>query len=60
MEEVDSYTGNVAVGYALLNIPDGQKKMWEEFWTKELLDRRPYFEGIELGRGVDWIRGEWL
>ena len=59
-EEMDPYTGNVAVGYARLNVPDGQKKMWEGAWTKEFLDHRPYIDGIELGQGVDWIRGEWL
>ncbi|KAJ7605056.1 hypothetical protein DFH06DRAFT_1275649 [Mycena polygramma] len=32
---MDPYTGNAAIGYARLNVYDGQKKMWEAPWTRE-------------------------
>ncbi|KAJ4291739.1 hypothetical protein N0V90_009634 [Kalmusia sp. IMI 367209] len=55
----DAYTGNAAIGYARLNIKDGQKKMWEAPWTKENVESRPWIGGFGLGNGVDCLRGIW-
>lgn len=55
----DPFTGNAAIGYARLNVPDGQRKMWEEPWGKERFEREPWVEGVGLGSGVDFLRGAW-
>lgn len=57
---VDSYTGNAAIGYARLNVKNGQKKMWDHPWTKSELDGRPWIDGLSLGQGVDCLRGIWV
>lgn len=56
---MDPYSGNAAIGYARLNVLNGQKKMWENPWTKEILANRPYIAGIQLSAGVNCLRGEW-
>ena len=56
---VDPYTGNAAIGYARLNVKDGQKKMWDRPWTREDLENRPWIDGVGLERGVDCSRGKW-
>ncbi|KAK3627285.1 hypothetical protein LTR56_019291 [Elasticomyces elasticus] len=56
---MDPFTGNAAIAYARLNVEDGQKLMWEKPWTNEVLSKRPYVDGVELGQGVDFLRGEW-
>ncbi|KAK5722848.1 hypothetical protein LTR17_014234 [Elasticomyces elasticus] len=56
---MDPFTGNAAIAYARLNVEDGQKKMWEQPWTNEVLSKRPYVDGVELGQGVDILRGDW-
>ncbi|KAJ5698280.1 hypothetical protein N7462_000285 [Penicillium macrosclerotiorum] len=56
---VDPFTGNSAIGYARLNLEDGQKKMWEKPWTRELLAARPWVDGLDYCQGVDCLRGWW-
>ncbi|KAJ6520488.1 hypothetical protein C8R45DRAFT_62081 [Mycena sanguinolenta] len=56
---MDAYTGNAAIGYARLNVRDGQKKMWEAPWSHEHLARSPYVDGVTLDSGVDFLRGMW-
>lgn len=57
---MDPYTGNTSIGYARLNVPDGQKKMFERPWTSETLARNPYVDNVDLSQGVDFVRGEWV
>lgn len=56
---VDPFTGNAGIGYARLNVRDGQRKMYENPWTATMLARTPYIEGVNLGSGVDYLRGVW-
>lgn len=56
---MDPFSGNAAIGYARLNIPNGQKLIWEKPWTKQSLAERPYVAGLHLAQGVDCLRGEW-
>ena len=56
---VEPYTGNAAIGYARLNVKDGQKKMWDRPWTKEEVESRPWVDGVELEQDVDCLRGTW-
>ena len=56
---MDVYTGNAAIAYGRLNVRDGQKKMWEEPWTRGGHHAtHPYVEGVDLSSGVDFLRGE--
>ena len=57
---MDPYTGNTAIAYARLNVPDGQKKMFESPWTRETLAGRPYFGDVDLSLGVDFLRAAWM
>jgi Linalool dehydratase/isomerase len=54
---MDPYTGNAAVGYARLNVKDGQRKMWLNPWKKG--ENRVCFEGLDLSEGVDVLRASW-
>ncbi|WPG98723.1 Hypothetical protein R9X50_00151700 [Acrodontium crateriforme] len=54
---MDPFTGNAAIGYARLNVKDGQKTMWERPWRAETVKKRPYVDGITLADGVDFLRG---
>lgn len=56
---VDPVTGNSCIGYARLNVPDGQKIMWETAWTPEQVQRSPAVEGVGFGSGVDFLRCKW-
>lgn len=56
---MDPFTGNAAIGYARLNVEDGQKKMWEQPWTKEYLATQPWVDGLDFNQGVDCLRGLW-
>jgi hypothetical protein len=56
---MDPFSGNAAIGYARLNVPDGQKKMWEQPWASEHLAKRPWIDGIDLAQNVDCLRGVW-
>ncbi|KUL84833.1 hypothetical protein ZTR_07300 [Talaromyces verruculosus] len=57
--EVEPFTGNSAIGYARLNVPNGQHEMWDKPWTAEKVSRVPHIQGIDLGNGVDFLRGCW-
>ncbi|GIZ48704.1 hypothetical protein CKM354_001175400 [Cercospora kikuchii] len=53
---MDPFTGNAAIGYARLNVPNGQKIMWDEPWTTQKLQQRPWIDGLHFGQGVDFVR----
>ncbi|KAK1623689.1 hypothetical protein BDP81DRAFT_331377 [Colletotrichum phormii] len=53
---MDPFTGNAALGYARLNVKDGQKIMWEKPWTRETLASKPWVDGISLEQNVDCLR----
>lgn len=56
---MDPFSENAAIGYARLNVEDGQKKMWERPWTKEYLQTQPWVDGLHFNQGVDCLRGVW-
>ncbi|KAF4536480.1 uncharacterized protein LTHEOB_2241 [Lasiodiplodia theobromae] len=56
---VDPFTGNAAIAYASLNVPDGQREMWQKPWAKEHFSQYPFVDGIGLDSGVDFLRGAW-
>ncbi|KAI9729547.1 MAG: hypothetical protein M1834_006743 [Cirrosporium novae-zelandiae] len=57
---MDPFSGNAGIGYARLNVKDGQKVMWEHPRTREELAGEPWIDGSEgLGSGVDFLRGVW-
>ncbi|PPJ50533.1 hypothetical protein CBER1_05520 [Cercospora berteroae] len=53
---MDPFTGNAVIGYARLNVPNGQKIMWDEPWTTQTLQQRPWIDGLHFGQGVDFVR----
>ena len=59
MIHMEPHSGNSGVGYARLNVVDGQKKMWEQPWTSSSLAERPWVDGVALGDEVDFLRGIW-
>jgi hypothetical protein len=56
---VDPYTGNAAIGYARLNVQNGQKTMWDHPWTKEDVETRPWIGEAGFEQNVDCLRGKW-
>ena len=56
---VEPLTGNAAIAYARLNVRHGQKKMWDEPWTKKQVESRPWIDGVHLEQGTDCLRGSW-
>ena len=56
----DPFTGNGGIGYARLNVPGGQRKMWEKPWTPADVAEAPFVDGVDLSSGVDFSRGIWL
>lgn len=57
---MDPYTGNAAIGYARLNIEDGQKKMWDKPWIGEFVRRKPFVDTVAFEEGgVDFLRAGW-
>lgn len=56
---VEPHSGNSAIGYARLNVENGQKIMWEKPWTSQALRSRPRVEGCSLADEVDFLRGWW-
>jgi hypothetical protein len=56
---MDPFSGNAGIPYSRLNIKDGQKIMWEEPWGSDTLAKRPWVDGVDLGSGVDLLRGVW-
>jgi hypothetical protein len=57
---MDPFSGNSAIGYARLNVENGQKNMWDFPWTREDLASRPWVDGIDFSQGVDCLRGTWV
>ncbi|KAJ4360046.1 uncharacterized protein N0V89_000605 [Didymosphaeria variabile] len=55
----EAYTGNAGIGYARLNVKEGQRKMWEKPWSKADVERRPWVDGVALESGIDCLRGVW-
>ncbi|PWN86758.1 hypothetical protein FA10DRAFT_256634 [Acaromyces ingoldii] len=53
---VEPHSGNSGIGYARLNVVDGQKKIWEKPWTKDLLSSRPYIDGDGFEDDLDFTR----
>lgn len=45
---MEPYSGNATIGYARLNIKDGQRKMYEHPWRREEVKSRPCVEGWGL------------
>ena len=56
---VDPNTGNGCIAYARLNVKNGLKKMWDEPWTRQTVERRPYIDNVTLDQGCDCLRGRW-
>lgn len=56
---MERHSGNSGIAYARLNVEDGQKKMWEKPWTREILQSRPFVDGVTYADGVDFLRGVW-
>ena len=56
---MEAHSGNSGIAYARLNVPDGQKIIWEKPWTRETLQDRPWVDGMGYADGVDFLRGEW-
>lgn len=57
--KVNPVMGNSAITYTRLNVRHGQKKMWDESWTKKQLKSLSYLNDIELNQGVDCLQGCW-
>ncbi|KAL7924357.1 hypothetical protein ACQKWADRAFT_319456 [Trichoderma austrokoningii] len=56
---MDPFSGNAAIGYARLNVADGQKTMWDNPRTRGHAVTQPWIDGIELDQGIDCLRGVW-
>ncbi|KAH8678507.1 hypothetical protein BX600DRAFT_376861 [Xylariales sp. PMI_506] len=56
---VSPFCGNAAIAYGRLNVPDGQKAMWEKPWTSDVLSIRPYIDNVDLSDDVDFLRAVW-
>ena len=56
---MDPFSGNTAIGYARLNVENGQKKIMECPWSRDTLAGRPFVDGLDLSLGVDCLRGVW-
>ncbi|KAH6707917.1 hypothetical protein BKA61DRAFT_697743 [Leptodontidium sp. MPI-SDFR-AT-0119] len=56
---MEPFSGNAGIAYSRLNVPNGQKLIWEQPWTKEVLETRPWIDGVTLNDGVDFLRGIW-
>lgn len=56
---VGTFAGNACASYARLNVPNGQKIMWDKPWTKDVLASRPWIDGVTLEEGVDCLRATW-
>jgi hypothetical protein len=59
MIHIEPHSGNSGIGYSRLNVTDGQRKMWEQPWTRETLASQPWVDGLSLADGVDVLRGVW-
>lgn len=59
MVHMEPHSGNAGIGYARLNVEDGQKIMWEKPWTRQILASRPFVDKVSFADGVDFLRGVW-
>lgn len=59
LTHVEPHSGNSGIAYSRLNVKDGQKTMWNEPWTSEMLSKRPWIDGIGFADGVDFLRAFW-
>lgn len=59
LTHVEPHSGNSGIGYARLNVKNGQKIMWEKPWTRETLSSRPWVDGAGYADDVDFLRGVW-
>ena len=57
---VDPFTGNAGIGYARLNVADGQKKMWDGAWTSEKVRSGVAVENVSFADDVDFLRCQWV
>ncbi|CAG9978193.1 unnamed protein product [Clonostachys byssicola] len=57
--DMDRFTGNAAIAYARLNVPQGQRKMYENPWGNEHFANYPFIDNVDLSSGVDFLRGNW-
>ena len=57
---MDPATGNGAIGFSRLNVPDGQKLMWENAWTPEKVQSTPAVENVSFSDDVDFLRCQWV
>ncbi|KAJ4245242.1 hypothetical protein NW762_014112 [Fusarium torreyae] len=55
----DAFTGNTAIGYARLNVFDGQRKMYERPWTPESIATGVFVDNIDFSSDVDFLRATW-
>ena len=56
---MEPHSGNSGIGYARLNVENGQKMIWEQPWTRDLLQSRPWVDGVSFADGIDFLRGVW-
>lgn len=59
LTHMEPHSGNSGIACARLNVEDGQRKMWENPWTKVLLASRPWIDDISYADGVDFLRAIW-
>lgn len=59
LTHMEPHSGNSGMAYARLNVQNGQVKMWEQPWTREVLSSRPWVDGVSLADDVDFLRGTW-
>ncbi|KAF2149458.1 hypothetical protein K461DRAFT_260931 [Myriangium duriaei CBS 260.36] len=59
LTHIEPHSGNSGIGYARLNVEDGQRAMWEKPWTRDMLASRPWIDGDDLSDDVDFLRGTW-
>ncbi|KAE8159826.1 hypothetical protein BDV40DRAFT_290574 [Aspergillus tamarii] len=59
---MDPFSGNAGIGYARLNVPEGQRIMWENPWTRETWDGsvvglRPVARNLAPGKWAVYVNG---
>lgn len=59
LTHIEPHSGNSGIGYARLNVPNGQKTMWEQPWTRDVLNSRPWLDGDGIEDDLDFLRGIW-
>ncbi|OAG36062.1 hypothetical protein AYO21_09780 [Fonsecaea monophora] len=59
---ISPFCGNAAIGYARLNVKDGQRIMYEKPWTRDSLAQTPWIDNLDFAgkeHGVGVLRGVW-